>query len=39
MMIVKDGSITVEAGGDGIKATNDTDTSKGFVALEGGNIR
>lgn len=33
---VKDGDITISAQGDGLKSTNDEDSSKGFVYIEGG---
>lgn len=33
---MKEGKLTIQAGGDGIKASNDKDTSKGNIALEGG---
>lgn len=36
LVAVKAGNITIEAGGDGVKATNDADPEKGNVALEGG---
>ncbi|OPZ85914.1 MAG: hypothetical protein BWY74_03783 [Firmicutes bacterium ADurb.Bin419] len=36
MVLVKEGNISIEAGGDAIKTTNDTDAAKGFVAIEAG---
>lgn len=35
---VKDGTITVRAGNDGIKSNNDEDPTLGFVSVEGGQI-
>lgn len=35
---IRDGAITIEAGGDGIQSTNDEDAEKGYVAIEGGTI-
>lgn len=35
MVAIQAGTITIEAEGDGIKSTNDTDTTKGFVAIAG----
>lgn len=35
MVTVRDGSLTIETGGDGIKATN-TDDGKGYVAIRSG---
>lgn len=37
-VIVKTGNVQITAKGDGIKATNDTDETKGFVAIEDGNF-
>ena len=36
LVAVKAGTIAIEAAGDGIKASNDTDALKGSIALEGG---
>ena len=36
MVAIQAGTITVDAEGDGIKSTNDTDASKGFVAIADG---
>jgi hypothetical protein len=36
MLLVKDVILTVEAGGDGLKATNEEKDLKGFIAIEGG---
>lgn len=35
---IYDGEIDVTAGGDGIKSNNDTDTTRGWVSLDGGHI-
>jgi hypothetical protein len=35
---VKDGMITVNAGGDGMQSNNDEDVEKGYVAIEGGTL-
>ncbi len=35
-VIVKSGDVQITAEGDGIKTTNDTDETKGFVAIEDG---
>ncbi len=36
MVAIGTAAITITAGGDGIKSTNDTDDGKGFVAIGGG---
>lgn len=36
MVLIKNGTITIDAGGDGIKTTNNTDKNTGFVAISGG---
>jgi hypothetical protein len=35
---IKDGTITINAGGDGMQANNDIDAEKGYVAIEGGTL-
>ncbi len=37
-VVVKEGTIVVKAVGDGIKATNDEDSTKGYVYIDEGNI-
>jgi len=36
---IKDGTLTVNAGNDGIKSNNDEDTALGYVCIEGGTIK
>jgi hypothetical protein len=35
---VKDGTITVNAGGDGMQSHNDEDVEKGYISIEGGTL-
>ncbi|HFU3979478.1 TPA: carbohydrate-binding domain-containing protein [Streptococcus suis] len=37
-LTINGGTINVTAGGDGIKSTNDTDTTKGYTTITGGEI-
>ena len=38
-VVIKDANITITSKGDGIKSTNDSDTSLGYVAINGGKIK
>lgn len=37
-VVINNSNISVTSGGDGIKSTNDTDTTLGYVKIEGGTI-
>lgn len=38
VLAVQDGVLTVDAGGDGLKSTNDTEEGKGNIAISGGEL-
>lgn len=37
-VVIKDGTINITSDGDGIKSTNDTDSTLGYILIEGGTI-
>lgn len=37
-IVIKDGSMNLKAGGDGLKSDNDIDSDRGFIFIEKGNI-
>lgn len=37
-VIIKNGNITITSNGDGIKATNEEDSTKGYIQIDNGNI-